>query len=141
MPGTRQVAGTFGRNALEVLVIGDPPGVDAFRQFVSDRAALDEETVRWGTSCFPEHGATGEELWSLAADRLLALEPSQSAELVLSDPCMTRLRAFADRWCRRPALALIGAGASVVKANGDPSRAPRSAIGDTRAGRLQSEGA
>ena len=131
LSGVRQVVGTFGRNVLEVLVIGEPAGVDAFRQFVSDRAARDEETVRWGTSWFPGHGATGEELWSVAVDRLLALEPSGSAELVWSDPCMTRLRAFADRWCRRPALALIGAEgvgreslARLIRTTGAPPEAP-----------------
>ena len=53
LPGVRQIVGTFGRNVLEVLVLGDPAGVDAFRQFVSDRAAREEETVRWGMARFP----------------------------------------------------------------------------------------
>ncbi len=109
LPGGRQIAGTFGRNVLEVLHIRDPAGVDAFRQFVSDRAAREEETVRWGMARFPSHGATAEELWSVAMDRLLGLEPPEPSELVWSDPCMARLRAFADRWSRRPGLALLGA--------------------------------
>ena len=105
----RQIAGAFGRNALEVLIIGDPAAVDSFRQFVSERAARDEETVRWGAAWFPRHGATAEELWSVAVDRLLGLEAPEVADLVWSDPCMSRLRAFGDRWARRPAVALVGA--------------------------------
>jgi len=49
-----------------------------------------------------------QELWSVAADRLLGLEDLEGHELVWGDPCMTRLRALADRWARRPALALLG---------------------------------
>ena len=107
--GVRQIAGVFGRNALEVLVIGDLAGVDRFRQFVSERAAKEEETVRWGAAWFPRHGATAEELWSVAVDRLLGLQALEPPELVWSDPCMTRLRAFADHWSVRRALALVGA--------------------------------
>ena len=105
--GVRHVAGSFGRNGLEVLVLGDAAAVEGLRQFVSDRAAGDEETVRWGLSSYPRHGGTGEELWSIAVERLLGLETRDPPELVWSDPCMTRLRAFAEHWSR-PALALIG---------------------------------
>ena len=70
----RRNAGTFGRNTLEVLILGTDASVESFRQFVSDRAARDEETVRWGTASFPRHGASAEELWSWAVDRLLGLE-------------------------------------------------------------------
>jgi hypothetical protein len=109
LPGVRQIVGSFGRNVMEALLIGDPAGVDAFRQFVSDRAASRDETVRWGMARFPSHGATAQELWSVAVDRLLGLEPPKSTDLVWADPCMARLRALADRWSRRPALALVGA--------------------------------
>jgi transcriptional regulator of acetoin/glycerol metabolism len=100
--------GTLGRNVLELLVIGDLGNGDALRQWLSDRAASEEETVRWGAASFPRNGATGEELWSLAANRMLGLESVEPRELVWSDPCMSRLRGFADRWSNRPALALIG---------------------------------
>ena len=67
----------------------------------------------------------------MAVNRLLALEPSGSPELVWSDPCMTRLRTFANRWCRRPALALIGAEgvgreslARLIRTTGAPPGAP-----------------
>jgi hypothetical protein len=106
--GVRYVVGSLGRNALEVLILGDPAGADAFRQFLSDRAAARDETVRWGTASFPRHGATAEELWAAAVDRLLGLEPPGPTELVWSDPCMNRLRGFAERWSRRSGLALIG---------------------------------
>jgi hypothetical protein len=108
-PGARHVVGILGRNVLEILVVGDGTSADALRQFLSDRAAEDEETVRWGVAWFPRHGATAEELWSVAVDRLLGLESTEPAELVWSDPCMNRLRAFAERWSRRPALAVLGA--------------------------------
>ena len=107
--GNRFILGSFGRNLLQVLVLGDPSGAESFRQFVSDRAAKDDETVRWGTASFPHHGATAEELWSFAVDRLLGLEVPQAAELVWTDPCMTRLRAFADRWSSSHALRFVGA--------------------------------
>jgi hypothetical protein len=107
--GARHIVGTVGRNVLEVLVIGDPSGADAFRQFLSDRAAAEEETVRWGMAGFPRHGATAEELWAVAIERLLGLTPPEAGELVWSDPCMSRLRALADRWSRRHALSFIGA--------------------------------
>jgi Bacterial regulatory protein, Fis family len=107
-PGTRRVAGSFAHKALEFLLLGEPSTVDGLRQFISEKAARDGETVRWGTAWFPRHGGTAEELWSVAADRLLGLEELEGSELVWSDPCMTRLRALADRWARRPALALLG---------------------------------
>ena len=107
LPGVRHIAGSFGRNGLEVLVLGDNASVERLRQFVSDRAARQEETVRWGSSSFPRHGATGEELWSIAVERLLGMDTLEPPELVWSDPCMTRLRAFSDHWTRR-ALGLIG---------------------------------
>src|SRR5262249_11030564 len=88
---------------------GDASAVDSSRQFLSDRAAGEEETVRWGVASFPRHGATAEELWSVAVDRLLGLESPEATGFVWSDPCMTRLRALADRWAGRAALALLGA--------------------------------
>lgn len=109
VPGSRHVVGSLARNVLEVLVIGDATGADALRQFLTDRAAAEEETVRWGLATFPRHGSTAEELWSVAADRLLGMETSEPSELIWSDPGMSRLRAFADRWSRRQALALFGA--------------------------------
>jgi hypothetical protein len=108
-PGARHVVGMLGRNVVEILVLGDRTGVDALRQFLSERAASEEETVRWGVASFPRHGATAEELWSVAVDRLLGLESTESTEPVWSDPCMNWLRAFAERWSRRPALMLLGA--------------------------------
>ena len=107
-PGMRWVAGTFARRTLEFLLLGEPSTVDSLRQFISERAAREGETARWGTAWFPRHGGTAEELWSVAADRLLGLEDLEGSELAWSDPCMTRLRALADRWVRRPALALLG---------------------------------
>ena len=106
--GVRYVVGNLARNVLEVLILGDPTGSDALRQLLSDRAAARDETVRWGTASFPRHGATAEELWAVAVDRLLGLEPPGPTELVWSDPCMSRLRGFAERWSRRSGLALIG---------------------------------
>ena len=108
-PGVRHIVGAAGRNVVEVLFIGEPTGIDPFRQFLSDRAARAEETVRWGLANFPRNGATAEELWSVAADRLLGLDSPEPAEFAWSDPCMSRLRAFSDRWSRRRALALLGA--------------------------------
>ena len=107
--GARQIVGICARNTLEILALGEPAGVDAFRQVVSERAGREEETVRWGTSWYPTHGATAEELWSVAVDRLLGLEAPEAGDLVWSDPCMTRLRAFADRWSRRSGVGLFGA--------------------------------
>ena len=124
----RMVWGTFGSGTLEVLVLGDAAALEAVRQFVSDRAARSEETVRWGTSWFPSHGATAEELWSVAVDRLLGLEAIEPSTLVWMDPCMTRLRGFADRWTRERGLALTGAEgvgresfARVIRTLGEPS--------------------
>src|SRR5262249_40897147 len=105
-PGARHILGRCGRNTLEVLALGEPSSVDALRQFISERAGLEEETVRWGAASFPSNGATAEELWSLAMDRLLGLE---AQERVWTDPCMTRLRALADRWSQRSGIVLIGA--------------------------------
>jgi hypothetical protein len=107
--GVRHVVGWLARNVLEILVIGDGTGADAFRQSLTDRAAAEEETVRWGLATFPRHGSTAEELWSVAVDRLLGLEASEPSELIWSDPGMTRLRSFVDRWLRRRGLALLGA--------------------------------
>jgi hypothetical protein len=128
LPSARHVVGMLGRNVLEVLVTGDGTGVDVLRQFLSDRAAGEEETVRWGAAVFPRHGATAEELWSVAVDRLLGVEAAEPTEFVWSDPCMTRLRAFAERWPRRTALAVLGdegAGreslARLVRAAGAPA--------------------
>ena len=105
----RTVVGTFGSGTVELLVLGEPAGLEAIRQLFSERAARDDETVRWGSSWFPTHGATAEELWSVAVDRLLGLETVEASTLVWMDPCMTRLRALAERWSGRHALALIGA--------------------------------
>jgi hypothetical protein len=106
--GFRHVVGRCGLNTLEVLVLGEPTGLDALREFASERAAQEEETVRWGTAWFPTHAATAEELWSAAMDRLLGLEALHGSELVWSDPCMTRLRELANRWSRRSGLVVIG---------------------------------
>jgi hypothetical protein len=107
--GFRHVVGRCGLNTLEVLVLGEPASLDALREFASERAGQEEETVRWGAAWFPSHAATAEELWSVAIDRLLGLEPPDRSELVWSDPCMTRLRELANRWSRRSGLVLIGA--------------------------------
>jgi hypothetical protein len=107
-PGSRHVVGRCGLNTLEVLVLGEPSSLDALKEFLSNRAGQEEETVRWGTAWFPNHGATAEELWSVAIDRLLGLEPQDRNEFVWSDPCMTRLRELASRWSRRAGLVLIG---------------------------------
>jgi hypothetical protein len=106
--GVRNVVGNLGRNALEILILGDLAGAGALKQFLSDRAAARDETVRWGTASFPRHGATAEELWAVAVDRLLGLEPPGPTELLWSDPCMSRLRGFAERWSHRSGLALVG---------------------------------
>jgi hypothetical protein len=106
--GGRRVPATFGVKTLEFLILGSDSSVESFRQLVSDRAAQKEETVRWGTASYPRHGATAEELWSVAVDRLLGLEARDPGELVWSDPCMARLRSFAERWSRCHALALVG---------------------------------
>ena len=104
----RKVPGAGATNVLQVLLVGDAASVDSLRQHVADAAAREEETVRWGAASFPRHGSTAEELWSVAVDRLLALESPETSELVWSDPCMTRLRAFADRWSRSHRLMLVG---------------------------------
>jgi hypothetical protein len=106
-PGSRHVVGRCGLNTFEVLVLGEPSSLDALKESVSDRAGQEEETVRWGTAWFPIHGATAEELWSVAIDRLLGLETHDPNELVWSDPCMTRFRELASRWSRG-GLVLIG---------------------------------
>jgi hypothetical protein len=108
-PGFRHVVGRSGLNTLEVLVLGEPPSLDVLREFASERAAEEDETVRWGAAWFPNHAATAEELWSVAIDRLLGLEHPDRSELVWSDPCMTRLRELASRWSQRSGLVLIGA--------------------------------
>jgi hypothetical protein len=105
----RVVLGSFGRNLLEVLVIGEAGAAESIRQFMTDRAAARDETVRWGTATFPSHATTAEELWSVALNRLLGLEAPRPSELVWSDPCMTRLRSLADRWASGTALAFVGA--------------------------------
>jgi len=105
----RVVLGSFGRNLLEVLIIGEPGAAESLRQFISNRAARQDETVRWGAASFPAHAATSEELWSVALNRLLGVEIAGSFELVWSDPSMTRLRSLAERWVSSKALALIGA--------------------------------
>jgi hypothetical protein len=107
--GSRHVVGRCGFNTLEVLALGEPSGLDALREFASERAGQEEETVRWGTAWFPGHAATAEELWSVAIDRLLGLDPPERRELVWSDPCMTRLRELTSRWSRHSGLVLIGA--------------------------------
>jgi hypothetical protein len=106
--GALPVVGRLGRNALEVLIRGASPDVEAVKELASDRAGRKEETVRWGLATFPVHGATGEELWSLAVDRLLGMDAGDGRDLVWSDPCMTRLRELAGRWSLRAGLALIG---------------------------------
>jgi Bacterial regulatory protein, Fis family len=105
----RVVLGSFGRNLIEMLVIGEPGKAEALRQFISDRAAGQDETVRWGLASFPAHAATSEELWSVALNRLLGLAASGPQEMVWNDPCMTRLRSLADRWAASTALAFVGA--------------------------------
>ena len=57
----RVVLGSFGRNLLEVLIIGEPGAAESLRQFISNRAARQDETVRWGAASFPAHAATSEE--------------------------------------------------------------------------------
>jgi hypothetical protein len=106
--GIRHVVGRCVRSTVEVLALGDAPHIDAFQQLVSERAGKDDETVRWGVAWFPAHGGTAEELWAAAMGRLLGHESPRAGDLVWSDPCMTRLRALADRWSRRPQLILIG---------------------------------
>ena len=104
----RHLVGRCERNTLEVLALAEPAVVDALRQFLSECAGKEDETVRWGTAWFPSHGATAEELWSVAMDRLLGLEAQDPGDLIWNDPCMSRLRAFADRWSRRSGLVLMG---------------------------------
>jgi hypothetical protein len=73
VPGVRHVAGSFGRNGLEVLVLGDTAGVERLRQFVSDRAATRKKRSAGGPPRFRAWG-DGEELWSIAVERLLGME-------------------------------------------------------------------
>jgi hypothetical protein len=105
----RNIVGQCARNTLEVLAPGDAGTVEAIRQFVSERAASEDETVRWGAAWFPTHGATAEELWSVAMDRLLGLDSQERTEFVWRDPCMTRLRDLAEHWSGRSRLVLVGA--------------------------------
>jgi hypothetical protein len=107
--GVRGVGASFGIHALEVLVMGETSAVDTFRRFISGRAERESETVRWGLAWFPKHGATAEELWAVAANRVLGLELAEPGAFIWSDPCMTRLRALAERWASRQSLGLVGA--------------------------------
>ena len=104
----RTILGTFGKHSVEVLAVGNPAHADAVRQLISDRAAKQDETVRWGMASFPAHGATTDELWATAAEQMLGLNIAESKEPIWRDPYMTRLGALAERWAGRKALLLLG---------------------------------
>ena len=108
--GTRTLVAPFGRDLAEFLVVGaDSSYLEALREALSVAATVHGETIRWGAAWFPSDGATGEELWAAAVDRLLGLEVPGPSDLVWGDPCMTRLLALSDRWSGRSAsLSVVG---------------------------------
>jgi hypothetical protein len=104
----RCVLGRWGTNLLGAIVPGSPTEMEIVRQTLAERAATMEETVRWGSALYPKHGATGEELWEHAVERLLGIETRRPEDFAWSDPSMTRLRGFAERWAGISSLVFLG---------------------------------
>src|SRR5678815_1884170 len=108
--GTRTLVAPFGRDLAEFLVVrADSSYLEALKDALSEAAMVHGETIRWGAAWFPRDGATGEELWAAAVDRLLGLDVPGPSDLVWSDPCMTRLLALSERWSgRSTSLSVVG---------------------------------
>jgi hypothetical protein len=108
--GRRPLFARVGRDVIELFVSErSTDEADKLRRRIASAANQTGETVRWGTAHFPRDGATAEELWGGAMNRLFGFEPVGAATVPWIDPVASRLWALRDRWARplRP-LAFIG---------------------------------
>jgi len=108
--GGRRIFASLGRDLTEVLVTNaSQTEIESVRDELSSAAGTLGEAVRWGSALFPRDGASAQQLWAAAIDRLLDLPPLHGGEVPWADPCMTRIWSLADRWARRSsALVLLG---------------------------------
>jgi Bacterial regulatory protein, Fis family len=106
----RRIFASLGRDLVEVLVTNaSQAGIESVRDELSAAAGTLGEAVRWGSALFPRDGASAQELWAAAVDRLLDLPPLHGGEVPWADPCMTRIWSLAERWARRSnAIVLLG---------------------------------
>src|SRR5262249_32418017 len=82
---------------------------EAMKHALTSAVGPTGETVQWGTATSPADGATAEELWSLAVDRLIGLETPASQDMRFADPSMIRLWNLAEAIARaRTTLVLVG---------------------------------
>jgi hypothetical protein len=107
---SRRIYASFGRDLTEVLVTNASQAeIESVRAELATAAGALGEAVHWGSALFPRDGATAQELWAAAIDRLLDLTPVHGGEVPWADVCMTRLWSLADRWARRSkAIVLLG---------------------------------
>jgi transcriptional regulator of acetoin/glycerol metabolism len=108
--GQLPIVGHPASDLLEILLIREPArSAELLKQSLAKGVEREDDTIQWGAAQFPRDGATPEELWAVAVDRLLGLEALGSQELRVADPSMVRLWNLAEPIGRmRRALTVVG---------------------------------